>query len=185
LSPSGEQRPRNHLWAICLPSRGYTTTRTRSRPLRDAIVDLQRDDKLTKAALDAVIDAQGHELKRRLYPEAAAGYLKFLGKRRVEWMTPPRGTWVEGRLGIRVNPELALRMGGKSTVIKLHFKREDLTRPRVQASIGVMLAELGASTPSGTQFGSSTSARESCSWPTAGGTRRTRRSSSVQRRGRS
>jgi hypothetical protein len=37
-------------------------------------------------------------------------------------------------------------------LIKLYFKSDQLTKPRVQATIGVMQAELGPKVPSGTRF---------------------------------
>jgi hypothetical protein len=52
-----------------------------------------------------------------------------------------------------VNPEVGLVVGGHPTVIKFNFKKEELTKPRVQASIGVMVAELGSRADPGTQFG--------------------------------
>ena len=123
------------------------------RPLRDGIVDLHRDGRVDKRGLDAIVAAQTHALKLRLYPLAADGYLSFLGRRQPEWFTPPRGIWRSGGLEVRVNPEVGLIIGDHPTVIKLYFKKEELTQARVQASIGVMLDELAPRTDAGTQFG--------------------------------
>jgi hypothetical protein len=61
--------------------------------------------------------------------------------------------WTAGDLDVRVKPEVALMIDGKPTVIKLYFKADELTRPRVQASIGVMEAELAGAAKAGTRFG--------------------------------
>jgi hypothetical protein len=123
------------------------------RPLRDGIVDLHRAGRVDRAGLDAIIGAQTHAQKQRLYPVAADGYLRFLGRRPPDWLAPPRGVWHSAGLDVRVNPEIALRINDQVTVIKLYFKQEELTKPKVQGSIGVMVAELGTRAASGTQFG--------------------------------
>jgi hypothetical protein len=123
------------------------------KPLREGIVDLTRTGKVDKRSLDALIDAQTHGTKQRLYPAAAKGFLKFLGRRPWQWMVPLKGTWTAGRLTVKVNPEIALRIAGRPTVIKLYFKSQELKRPNVQASIGVMVDELGSGASAETQFG--------------------------------
>lgn len=123
------------------------------RPLRDAIVELQRVGLMSKAALEEVVASQNDAKKERLYLRAAAGYLKFVGRRPRAWFIPTRGLWKSGRLAVRVNPEIGLEVAGHPTVIKLYFKKEQLTSLRVQASIGVMVAELTARSAPGTQFG--------------------------------
>lgn len=123
------------------------------RPMRDAIVELHRSGQISKQALLDVVERQTHAQKQRLYPRAAAGYVRFLGRRPVSWFAPARGLWRAGRLSVRVNPEIGLDVGGVPTVIKLYFKKEELTSSRVQASIGVMVAELTPRCDPGTQFG--------------------------------
>ena len=78
------------------------------RPLREGIVEMHRAGRVTKEGLDAIIDAQSHALKLRLYPAASDGYLRFLGKKPPTWFEPPRGLWTSGPLAVRVNPEVGL-----------------------------------------------------------------------------
>jgi hypothetical protein len=122
------------------------------KPLREGIAGLPKAPGTPREELDAIIDAQDHATKLKLYPVAVAGFLDFLGKKPPEWIGTPRGVWREGALEVAVNPEIGLKISGKPTVIKLYFKSDELTRPRVQASIGVMQAELGAKVGAGTRF---------------------------------
>lgn len=126
----------------------WSTTRTLTRPGRRS----QRG-KVDRKGLDAITAAQTHDLKLRHYPLAAAGYMKFLGRRPQDYFTPPSGIWRAGGLEVKVNPEVGLTIGGCPTVIKLYFKSPPLTKPRVRASIGVMMARLAATTRPDTQFG--------------------------------
>lgn len=121
--------------------------------MREGIVDLHRAGVVDRRGLNAIADAQTHTTKQRLYPIAAGGYAKFLGRRAQDFFRPPRGTWRAGDLEVNVNPEVGLRIGGRATIIKLYFKKEDLTKQRVQASIGVMTAELGGRAGANAQFG--------------------------------
>lgn len=123
------------------------------KPMRDGIVDLHRRGAVDRRALDAITAAQTHALKLRLYPAAAAGYMKFLGRRPQDFFAPPRGLWREGGLEVKVNPEVGLRMADGPTIIKLYFKAEELTSARVQASIGVMTAELQPRSGAAGRFG--------------------------------
>lgn len=54
------------------------------------------------------------------------GYKKFLGKRkRFEYVTPTRKTWIIGDLNIALNPELTLERNGEILVIKLFLSAND------------------------------------------------------------
>jgi hypothetical protein len=122
------------------------------KPLREGIAGLPKAARTPREELDAVIDAQDHATKLKLYPAAVAGFLSFLGKKPPEWIGTPRGVWRHDLLQVAVNPEIGLKIRGEPTIIKLYFKSDELTRPRVQASIGVMQAELGPKVGAGTRF---------------------------------
>lgn len=123
------------------------------RPMRDGIIELHKHGKVDREGLDAITGTQTHDLKLRHYPLAAAGYMKFLGRRPQDYFTPPSGIWTAGGLEVKVNPEVGLIIGGCPTVIKLYFKNPPLMKPRVQASIGVMMARLATAARPDTHFG--------------------------------
>ena len=72
------------------------------------------------------------------YPAAVRAYKRFLGRKHFEWFQPPHRVWKSGELGVRVNPELGLIMNGEKLVVKLYFKRAELTRRRVETALELM-----------------------------------------------
>lgn len=123
------------------------------KAMREGIVELHKGGKVDTRGLNAITAAQTHDLKLRHYPIAAAGYLKFLGRRPQDFFPPPQGIWKAGDLEVKINPEVGLRINGHPTVIKLYFKSPPLTTPRVQASIGAMVAVLTNRADPETHFG--------------------------------
>lgn len=153
--------------------------------MRDGIVDLHRGGGVTKSGLDAIINAQSHLQKLKLYPVAADGYLRFLGRPAAGLPRAAPGHVALGR------PRCAGQPGGRPAdrrrghVIELYFKQEELTKPKVQATIGVMVAELGSRADPGRSSGFSTSRTGSCCSRTAAGMQLTPRFRSEGRRGHS
>lgn len=54
------------------------------------------------------------------YKEAVDGYISFWKKRKIEWVNPPRKTWIAGDVRIELNPELGLMIKDKIYVVKLY-----------------------------------------------------------------
>ncbi|KAA3607139.1 MAG: hypothetical protein DWQ01_15660 [Planctomycetota bacterium] len=88
--------------------------------------------------------------KKGHYADAIKGYKKWWGKKPLSWFAPPREAYSEGDVSIRVNPELGLRVDGKPHVIKLYFKADKLSKPRVDVITHLMDKALRASAPAGT-----------------------------------
>ncbi len=75
--------------------------------------------------LDEVLDKISSD-KKVNYQVMIDGYKKFLGKRkRFEYVTPTRKTWIIGDLNIALNPELTLERNGEILVIKLFLSAND------------------------------------------------------------
>ena len=77
------------------------------KPLREAILKLHKKGQ-KKEVLDTVLEGLTDEKKRRCYPELIAGYKKFLGRKKLEWIKPPKKDWKIGGVTITVNPEIGL-----------------------------------------------------------------------------
>ena len=77
------------------------------------------------------MDGITHPPKRSHYPAVIEGYLKWWGRKRVEWFDPPRGEWRKGDIRITVRPELGLSINDIPHVIKLHFSGDSLSKRRV------------------------------------------------------
>lgn len=75
-------------------------------------------------ALDTAIEL-AHPDREEHYRTAVAGYRKFLGRKKVEWIGQPRrGIWLCDELQVRINPELHLTINGEPHVVKLYLKAD-------------------------------------------------------------
>ena len=75
-------------------------------------------------ALDTAIEL-AHPARKAHYSTAVAGYRKFLGRKRIEWIDKPRrGIWLADELQVRVNPELHVTINGEPYVIKLYLRSD-------------------------------------------------------------
>lgn len=76
-------------------------------------------------ALDTAIEL-AHPDRKANYITAVAGYRKFLGRKRIEWLDRPRrGIWLADELQVRVNPELHITIDGEPHVVKLYLRADD------------------------------------------------------------
>ncbi len=98
------------------------------KPMRECIQD-HADDEGWGTMLADLTDPK----KKKRYPGTAKMYRKFVAKQNdLKWFKPPAGTWSYQGLVVRVNPELGLELGDHKHVVKLYFKDEKLTKPRLK-----------------------------------------------------
>ena len=81
-----------------------------------------------------------HEKKRVRYQEAIEGYKYYLKANAPAWFKPHHAEWKLEDLAVRINPEVGFVVGGKPLLVKLYFKREPLTKHRVQVALSLMSA---------------------------------------------
>jgi hypothetical protein len=98
--------------------------------LREAIVRYHQNNE-PKKALDTFV-ATCHPKKQTNYVAAVTGYKKFLGTKKIEWFTPPTGTWSAGGITMKVNPELGLSFGGVKYAVKMYMKGQKLAPNRIE-----------------------------------------------------
>lgn len=92
--------------------------------LRKQIQELHKKGK-TQDFLDDVLDKIPSDRKEN-YQIMINGYKSFLGvKKKFEYVTPTRKTWIIGDLNIALNPELTLERNGEILVIKLFLSAND------------------------------------------------------------
>ena len=112
------------------------------RRLRNGIVAFHKTGQSDKRALTDLGTMLTDPRKRRNYPNAIAGYKKFLGKKRIQWFEPPTALWQEGPLAIRVNPELGLVIDDTRHIVKLYFKATPLAKNKADMILLLMAASL-------------------------------------------
>ena len=116
------------------------------RPLREAIVEMHEKGRPPEA-LDALVEAMTDERKRRIFPDAIAGYRAFLGAHRIAWSTPPRAVLPMDVVEIAVAPELGFEIDGVPHVVKTYFQSEPLAQKRVDLTLALMAAALEKARP--------------------------------------
>lgn len=116
------------------------------KPLREAILKLHKRGQ-KKEVLDVILEGLTDEKKRRCYPELIAGYKKFLGRKKLEWIKPPKKDWKIGGVTITVNPEIGLeekKKNGSSNfyIVKLYFKDDALKKAQADQILTLMEMQL-------------------------------------------
>lgn len=114
--------------------------------IREAIIQLHKK-KHKKEFLDTVLKDLTDPKKKNCYPEIVNGYKKFLGRRKFEWITPPRKDWKVRNINITVNPEIGLeekKKNGTSNfyIVKLYFKDEALKKAQADQILTLMEMQL-------------------------------------------
>lgn len=106
------------------------------RPLRHMIVKAhQRED---VGLLDGLLPTITDKKKLSNYPARIQAHKRWWGKKDYEWFQPPEAEWRYRQVMVRVNPELGLMDDSGRIVVKLYFKRERLSKLRVDAILHLL-----------------------------------------------
>lgn len=91
--------------------------------LRNRIIEFHKKGK----DIDYIDDTINHINSERKtnYEILIKGYKKFLGKKKIKYLTPIRKTWVIGDISIALNPELILEINKKIYIIKLYMSAKE------------------------------------------------------------
>jgi len=122
------------------------------KPIREGVVSFHRSRSQDRRDLDRILTPIDDPNKLGKYPDCIRGYRRFLGRKRITWFNPPSGRWGPRNLTIRVNPELGLNINGVPHIVKLYFKKDPLSRRRVDIIILLLHAALGRTARQGTHY---------------------------------
>jgi hypothetical protein len=109
----------------------YTPQTDFYKAVRECIVEMHEKG-LPKSHLSDMLSKLKDAKKITNYPEIAAGYTKWLGKKDLPWFKPPHEIFSAHGVDVIVNPEVGLRVSGVPHIIKLYFKGESLNVSKVQ-----------------------------------------------------
>jgi hypothetical protein len=107
------------------------------KPIREQITEVHRTGR-EGAALRVFLRTLTDRKKAANYPELVEGYLKWLGRKVVQWSEPPRKIYRSSGIEVIVNPELCVSFGQGAHVVKLYFKDEPLDRFKVEVILSLM-----------------------------------------------
>ncbi len=107
------------------------------RPLRDSIIDAARQNLSspeTRASLHKVpVDLNEHQAAS--CDECIMGYERWRARKQIAWdknVASKTSIWKQGRLAIRIAPELGVVMKDVPHMIQLYFKKEILSPRRLR-----------------------------------------------------
>ncbi|MEP0708609.1 MAG: hypothetical protein ABJL17_08775 [Parvibaculum sp.] len=98
--------------------------------LREGIVSFEHCSLTEEDLLDLPNTLSDHK-KKKNYPPAIKGYLKWRKKVAIEKSKNVKGEFSHDELRVRINPEVSLRVNGKRTAMKLYFKQQTLAANRL------------------------------------------------------
>ena len=131
--------------------RGYSQSADFYRPVREAIIEMHREGQPT-SHLDGVPNSLGDPRKISAFSECGASYKKWWGRKTIEWIGSFNSIWTYQNLAVRVNPELCLRINNQDYVIKMYFKAEKPSKPRLETMFHLLRINIpvdaGTATPS-------------------------------------
>lgn len=129
----------------------YHPARDFYKKIREAVIEFHETGKTDKRLFDKILKGL-HQNKIKHYSECIKGYKKFLGKKKFQWFSPPTDEWSPSSISIRINPELGLIFDGVPHVIKLYFKKDGLSKARIDIILLLLHDTLSGQSTSGTKF---------------------------------
>jgi hypothetical protein len=101
------------------------------KPFRDELVAVLRDGRPI-SDLITYVNGGVHAKKTQNYRVAAAGAVKWIGKKKIVLATPAAQTWHSGSLEVRLRPEIVGTVNGEPHAIKLWLRANGkVTKSRV------------------------------------------------------
>lgn len=100
--------------------------------LRDKIIEFHSTGKSDKKEFDKLIPKLSDSKKVKRYTELIKSYKSFLGKKKIKAFDVKNKLWQSNDLGVRINPELGLIIGGQKYIVKFYFKADKLSTNKVE-----------------------------------------------------
>jgi len=116
------------------------------RPLRELIIETHVNS-LDKKNLTMLNTHTSDPKKEKLYPDLLKNYKSWWGKKAITWQSPPSDVFSSGGIDVSINPELGLEINGELYFIKLYFKKDKLTKQRIDIITHLMDLVHGESHP--------------------------------------
>ncbi|WP_320174909.1 hypothetical protein [Maridesulfovibrio sp.] len=115
----------------------YTPATDFYKGIRDKIVEIVELGEGKEDVQTAVENA--YSSRKDHYQEVADGFVKWMGRKNIEWFQPAKGGYGQGDISVSVNPEVGAVINGVPHLVKLYFKADKL--PKNHAMISTHLME--------------------------------------------
>lgn len=121
-----------------LKKRGnYNVAQDFYMPLRTCLIQLCKKNKSIEE-LDTMYNKLADERKKVNYASVISKIKEFLQNEKYLWVQPDKLQVMYGGLEISVNPELGLKIGDQTHFIKLYFKKDKISRVKVNLLLKIM-----------------------------------------------
>lgn len=107
------------------------------KSIREEIVDHLKNQR-SKSEIYDFLDRMKHSRKLSRFLSLVNGYLKFIGRKKIQWIDPPNECWNYKDLRVKINPEIGLSLAGEKYLIKLYFKETPLEKKDVKVLLWMM-----------------------------------------------
>lgn len=103
---------------------------------REGVQEMHKSNRSKTELLDIIGALPDSKFEN--YNTMAAGYQKFLGKKEYTWIEPMRNTWRHNNIEVTINPEVGLKLGDDSLLVKLYLKADKPSKDRVASILALM-----------------------------------------------
>ena len=116
------------------------------KAIRDRIKETHKGSK-PKSHVRDLMSTLTDKNKLTAYPEVIDGYLRWWGRKNLQWFDPTSTLFSRHDINVSVNPELGLYVVEQPHLIKLYFKAVGLTKKRIDVILHLMKRTLSGSSP--------------------------------------
>lgn len=116
----------------------YTPAKDHYKIIRNAIIDGHARN-ILKKRMEEAVGAVHDPVRLVSYPTIANHYVRWVGRKVLNWYCPPRAEYGYAGVTVSVNPELGLMINGEPHIIKLYFKEDPLKKLHVEV-IGALMS---------------------------------------------
>lgn len=107
------------------------------RELREAIFAMHREGRDPASLRDVLSEAM--ETMRPHWEANVEGYARFVGHKKIVLLPATKPVkWTSGDLSVSVNPELGLNINGTPHLIKLYFKKDEISKTRINSMLHLL-----------------------------------------------
>ena len=119
---------------------GYDSATDFYTPLREWIIAVTYQNLTGTETLDSMRSTFVNLNTRNshAYQECIAGFTQWWRGKNIVWNKALRSEWTQGRLAIRIAPELGVSIRGEPHIIKLYFKKQKPSKQRLQAMVHLL-----------------------------------------------
>lgn len=131
--------------------KGYEPMTDYYKVIRDKIVYVLKNDKPI-TDIEKIIHTTSDVKKRGNFKSIYDGFKKFIGRKEIEFIEPPKDKFIYKELSMSLNPEIGLMIKGIPHVIKLYFKKDKIEKDKIHSIISLMESELKDDVEKDTEF---------------------------------